>query len=717
MILASSSQNEISDSNRHSKAKDIEYRCCNKEANSPSSNDTVSGTSGIYYSVGADQGMGLKEKIKNVHGPNSRQIAFMGELEDFLSDGEEYRQATQKFKSYVRSRMKKYRDTDGLIDEFVNSGYIAALKQLCFPGSDKELDFYKDYAATYNMTLPQAILFGAKGTARGALKEYQKAEMLRGQHRGCHRPEDEQKARIYDNATVNTKGLPELENKDGDHKPIDLSDNKNKLPECSEGRIAHVFGREKVLCQTYGYKGTKRLSGDLPYQVLESMAIELLVKQNKQTRASSELEQIIEQANASGKDAFGELYRCIDKKVLRSVWDDARRILNDYAVNIWKKRNGFCETTIKMVEKKLPGTIYLNGSRYYWIPKKGEKTIPLIPEKDKNKLPGSLLRNEHGGYYWLMTHLKFRRRLVEPGQKVATKDLKTAQKLQFQEWERIQKYEPRLAARLKKRRKWGGATKHKPTAVKAAKRLWKQIQENDPDAVARILSDKRPEISRPDIDRVWPSWKEEKARLALTEDKTQLPILYPKQSLVNEWKYGLRVPEELETMVDKMKKVDWIKDNAMLVFDDNVPYASTQITKQSRGQDWTSQQSQEDNRYVIQGCTSIDRDSGRLKFTVYNPGYDSKKTLAEEIYHVVFGIIREADPKTLGSIQTWHRDNMKNGGDSTLNISEAFSQAMAEEELGHKSGLPQSVVENAQKVFSEKNIVTVEVMERVKKSW
>ncbi|MCK5000002.1 MAG: hypothetical protein KAS23_10715, partial [Anaerohalosphaera sp.] len=538
-----------------------------------------------------------------------------------------------------------------------------------------------------------------------------------GQHRGCHRPEDEDKARAYDNASVNTRSLPVLRNKQGEYEPVDIADDKNKLPEGLEGRIAHVFGREKVLSQTLRYKGTKRLSGDLAYQILESMATELLVKQNRQTHTSSELEQIIEQANASGKDAFGELYRHTDRKVLRSAWDDARKILNEYAVNIWKKRNNFCKTTVKMVEKKLPGTIYLNGSRYYWLPKRGEKTLPLIPEKDKNKLPGSLLKNPSGGYYWLMTHIKFRRRMVEPGHKIATKDVKTAQKLQYQEWERIQEYEPKLAERLKKRRKWGAATKHKPTAVKAAKKLWKQIQENDPDATARILSDKRPEISRPDIDRVWPDWKEEKKRLTLIENKTQLPVVYPKQGLVKEWEHGLRAPGKLETMVDKMKKVDWIKNNAMLVFDDNSPVPSKEIARQSKGQDWTVQQSQENNRCLIQGSTSIDKDSGRFRFTVYNSGFDSKKTLAEEVYHVVYGIIKESSPKTFGSIQTWHKKNIKNGSDPTLNTSEAFSQAMAEEEFGHKSGLPKSVVKNAQKVFSEKNKVSSSVMGKVRGSW
>ena len=122
----------------------------------------------------------------------------------------------------------------------------------------------------------------------------------------------------------------------------------------------------------------------------------------------------------------------------------------------------------------------------------------------------------------------------------------------------------------------------------------------------------------------------------------------------------------------------------------------------------------ENNRYVIQGCTSIDKGSGRFKCTVYNPGYESEKTLAEEVYHLVFEIIKEASPKTFKTIQTWHKNNISNGNDPTLNISEAFSQAMAEEELGHNSGLPKNVVKHAQKVFSDKNNIQSCVIEKVK---
>jgi hypothetical protein len=263
-------------------------------------------------------------------------------------------------------------------------------------------------------------------------------------------------------------------------------------------------------------------------------------------------------------------------------------------------------------------------------------------------------------------------------------------------------------------RKWGTATKHKPTAVKIAKKIWEHIQENNPEMAARIISYKTPERTKPDIDAVWPTWAEEKARLDSMDNKPQIPIVYPKQDIQDEWKYGLRVPKILEPMVKKMKKVDWLVKDAMLVFDDYIPSASKEIAIKSNGKDWTNEQERKNKNYVIQGSTSIDRDTGRIRFTVYRPGYGSPRALTEEVYHVVLPIIREASPSTFRAIQTWHRKNIDNGGDSTLDISEAFSQAMAEEELGHDSGLPQSVVKSARKIFSEKNEVSPSIMEKVK---
>ncbi len=167
-------------------------------------------------------------------------------------------------------------------------------------------------------------------------------------------------------------------------------------------------------------------------------------------------------------------------------------------------------------------------------------------------------------------------------------------------------------------------------------------------------------------------------------------------------------------MVDKIKKVDWMVRDAMLVFEDKSPAVSKEIAIQSNGKEWTDEQEQNGKRFVTQGSTSIDRDTGRIKFAIYNQGYGSKRTLAEQVYHVVYDIIQEASPGTFKAIQTWHEKNIDNGSDPTLSISGAFAGAMAEEELGYDSGLPRNIVKRAQKVFSERNTVQLSVLEKVK---
>lgn len=677
-----------------------------------------------HYSVGTDNSIGLKERIADVHGHNSGQTQLIGQLEALLGNEEQYSQASQKFRTFVRNHIKVPRNADGIVDEFVNSGYIVALERLRAPNSGKDLDYYGDYATTHNMTLPQAVLFGPNGTAREALKRWRRAESLRGQHRSDYRPQDEYMAKAFDKAINNTRRFPQAKNKYGDIEDIDIRAGCGTLPPGIESKIAEAFGRERQLYVGNWYKGAKRLAGDLPYRIIEAMALELLAKRNnyKSDRANispSKLEGIIEDVNEKGKNVFAKLCDLSgrDKRALKHAWNDARRTLNNYAEKLWYQRGNYSEQIAQKKEKDLPGTIYLNNGRYYWLPKKGEKAVPLIPEKEKNKLPGSLLKNKPGGYFWWIPHRKFRRRMVPKGQKVATKDLKTAQSLQRQEWERIREYEPQLADELMNMRKWGVATKHKPTAVRIVKKLWSQMQEEDPQTAARVMSDKRPEATRPDIDAVWPSWAEEQARLGQLENKPQIPILYQKQDLRDEWKYGLRVPTGLEKTVDKIKKVDWLTKDAMLVFDDNSPTATRQLAIQSNGRDWTDQQEKQSKRYRIQGSTSIDKDTGRFRVDIYRPGFDNKSVLTEEIYHIVYGIIRQANPTIYRSTQQWHNKQLKNGADPTCTTEEAFASEMASEEMGVHTSLPRNVVEYAKKVFSDKSSVDDSVIEEVKANW
>ncbi|MFC1634993.1 hypothetical protein ACFL5Z_09135 [Planctomycetota bacterium] len=255
-------------------------------------------------------------------------------------------------------------------------------------------------------------------------------------------------AKVFDKATNNIRRLPEVTNKNGESEQIDISADRSGLPAGIEGEIAKALGRERQLYQSGLYKGTKRLSGDLPYRIVEAMAVELLGKRNmhesgRRRMSGSRLERIVEEANETGRDAFLAMYDLSGsgRDTLKRAWNEARKILNDYAQNLWIQRDTYGGQIAQRARRQLPGTVYLNNGRYYWLPKKDERVVPLIPEKEKDKLPGSLYKNEPGGYFWWIPNRGFRRRMVPEGKKTATKDLKTAQRLQRQEWERIVKYD------------------------------------------------------------------------------------------------------------------------------------------------------------------------------------------------------------------------------------------------------------------------------------
>lgn len=218
----------------------------------------------------------------------------------------------------------------------------------------------------------------------------------------------------------------------------------------------------------------------------------------------------------------------------------------------------------------------------------------------------------------------------------------------------------------------------------------------------------------PDVDKIWPTWEEEKARLVRMNDHPRLPIVYQQQGTHAERRYGLRPPEQLSELVERMKGVDWLAKHCLLMFDDDSPAASKDMAVRSNGEIWTRQRQAEGQRFVIQGCTSIHKDTGRIGITIYQPGFDKPSVLAEEVYHVVFGILREADPGTYRATHHWYERSLKNGADPTISLDEAFSKSMALEESGLVTDLPRYVVKRARRIFSNASNVADVAMTRSK---
>ena len=113
----------------------------------------------------------------------------------------------------------------------------------------------------------------------------------------------------------------------------------------------------------------------------------------------------------------------------------------------------------------------------------------------------------------------------------------------------------------------------------------------------------------PKIDKVWPTWTEQKARLALMDVSPRMPVVGQSTET-----------ESLKPIVERMQKVDWLVENCMLVFDRNCPVALPDIAIQSHGEKWYAEIKKQGKRPVVKGTTSIDQDTGRIRITIYGQG-------------------------------------------------------------------------------------------------
>jgi len=180
----------------------------------------------------------------------------------------------------------------------------------------------------------------------------------------------------------------------------------------------------------------------------------------------------------------------------------------------------------------------------------------------------------------------------------------------------------------------------------------------------------------PKIDKVWPTWKEQKARLASMNVKPVMPVI------------GLtEKANSLVPLVNRMRKVNWLARNCMVVLDDHIPIANSDIAVQSRGQVWHGEIKRQGKNVSIYGSTAIDKDSKRILITLFEPAFNSSAVLAEEVYHMVYRIIGNTRSSIAKQIQRWYGKKVKSG--------------LAIEDVARfKSDLPASVLHHAKKLFS-----------------
>lgn len=206
------------------------------------------------------------------------------------------------------------------------------------------------------------------------------------------------------------------------------------------------------------YMGIFRLSGDIPYQIVEDV-LDILMRKRFSPLSEAikaRYNQIMEEANKQGIEPFYAVYKNLfaNRDRLKPYWNRARKLLYDYSICLWETKNEIWLTEGKREpargivfkaknivapkprKNKVPGTIYLNNGGYYWVVARKMKPRPLIDPKSKLKVPGSFIVS-NGRYYWYIPGWVKRHRLVPKGEAFSTKDEVTALKIAKKLWNQI----------------------------------------------------------------------------------------------------------------------------------------------------------------------------------------------------------------------------------------------------------------------------------------
>ena len=736
----------------------------------------------VYYSIGISPTGNLKEKIGELHGSDSPAARVVPELEQFLTTPESrqtrwYRAFYRKVwtgmsilypqaNAHARAEMAQEH-----IDDLVHGGYLRVLQSLAVPSGLKHVSFAQEFATSHGVSLSEMLIFGPRGGAVAELLHFVATEKAHGMHRPTiyqmpHLSAETQKCW---SSAENTYNWPTAVNAEGEETPAEVPAGQSHPSDEVIDKLSSLWRRNPSL---RGYTGYKRLSGDTPFQIIED-AVDVLIRRDCLPLSPAEkarYTQVVERANQQGTDSFRAAYEALPTAMLRECWNHARQWLYNYSVSLWETQNelwlvegkrapasGVVHRPTKAAapepKRAVPGTIYLNNGRYWWVVKNKMKPRPLIDPKSKKKVPGTIFQDE-GRYYWVISGVLGRQRLIPKGEKFSTTDRATAEKIAYQKWQQLRKDNPSLAAYILSRRQAQGlATKDRALAEKIAARMWRQIQKDDAELAARIRQTQRQPAQdhwyahigaggtqrhigsftskaeaqaaytreleatygyppgynvqcMPKRDRVWPSWQEELARLRRRTEHPRMPVICQPDDA-----------ELLTPMLQKMQKVDWLVGHAMVVFDEVSPIASPDIAIQSRGAVWYEQARSEGRHLVVCGSAQVDPDARRIRITIYEPGFASRQVLLEEVYHIGLKILCCMSPRAFAALQRWYKGQLIRGGDPTFSLADMFASMMAREDTGVRTGLPVGVVSAARKLLSPSSQIPASMMQRVITQW
>ncbi len=228
------------------------------------------------------------------------------------------------------------------IDDLFNGGYIRAMQSLAVESGATHVRFSRDYADGYGVPIGAALLFGPRCGANAELLHFLAAERIHGMHRDGtsphHRRSEEAKSIWYKAERI--QNWPTVVNDQGQRVSLDITEEQGGLPEGVASALRDIWRHNRALRH---YTGTNRLSGDIPYQIIEDVLDVLVQKRCSPLNdiQKAQYSQIVEDANKQGIEPFNAVYQSpsVDKDRLRLCWNKARRLLHDYSMLLWESQN------------------------------------------------------------------------------------------------------------------------------------------------------------------------------------------------------------------------------------------------------------------------------------------------------------------------------------------------------------------------------------------
>ena len=305
------------------------------------------------YSVGVDQTPNLRERIAEAHGPTSEVMKAVDELDDYVSSPETrkdpwYWNFFRRVKSGMSALYPHAEDcvrtsmAREFMDELFNGGYIRASQSLAVPSGPAHARFARNYADEYGVSTGAALLFGPRGAALEELVHFLAAEKVHGMHRNGASPHprwSEETTNVWYRAEK-IQNWPSLMGDKSREVSLDVAEEQGTLPDGMVDSLRDIWRRNRTL---RNYLGANRLSGDLPYQIIEDV-IDVLVRKRFSPfddTQKARYSQIVEQANARGVDSFYAAYQnlFVNKDRWRPLWNKARKLLHDYSMLLWESQN------------------------------------------------------------------------------------------------------------------------------------------------------------------------------------------------------------------------------------------------------------------------------------------------------------------------------------------------------------------------------------------